>query len=192
MDLDINNNLLFNNFATLKKRSSGDQNPLKKRDEITKAMWLKQKNYCTMKKLFVTQSKIIRNSKLIAFLLFETMLIYSCSGKEGNTGTNNSVGSNSNGVVGAIFWAPRVEIAGTIYNPEYYFFYREDSCFIIYGGTTSGFIKAYTKNEKSITIRLGGANGDLKYQLLGNQVLMNNGRSFFRVDNFSSAFQGNR
>lgn len=145
-----------------------------------------------MKKLFLTQSKIFKSSKLIALLLFGTMLIYSCSGKEGNTGTNNSVGSNSNGVVGAIFWAPRIEIAGTIYNPTYYFFYSEDSCFIMYGGTTSGFIKPYTKNEKSITIRLGGANGDLKYQLLGNQVLMDNGRSFFRVDNFSSAFQGNR
>ena len=148
--------------------------------------------YFTMKNLFSKQSKIIRSNKWVALLLFGTILISGCGSKEGNTGTNAKAGSNSTGVVGAIFWAPRVEISGTVFTPAYYFFYSEDSCFIMYGGTTSGFIKPYTKTKSIVTIKFGTGNGEIKYQLLGNMVLTNDGRSFFRVDNFASAFQGNR
>ena len=145
-----------------------------------------------MKNLFSKPSKIIRSSKLVALLLFGTILVSGCGSKEGNTGTDVKVGSNSIGVVGAIFWAPRVEISGTVFTPAYYYFYSEDYCFIMYGGTTSGFIKPYTKTESSVKIKFGTGKGEITYQLLGNKVLTNDGRSFFRVDDFTSAFQCNK
>jgi len=137
------------------------------------------------------RSGIFSGSIFLAAIIFLTIFISGCAGKEGETSGNAVAGHKSNGVEGSIFWAPTVEISGTVYNPAYYYFYSADSCFIIYGGTTNGFTKSYTQTSNSVTIKFGPDKGEIKYQLLGDQVLMDNGRSFFKVESFSSAFQGN-